>query len=164
MGFTVDYSYTILPLYYFNNQHLINMSPTALDTAENFISQFESGLRTFGVDLKTWVGSLDLVTVGVTILLVSVGVLLFDLVTYFYAAYVGSAKDYQPFGRSLALGAAKVWDMRNELVNNYFDDVRGSRSLDGVTYVLDALAKAALEWEDPTNSGTYILPGVSKVL
>jgi len=141
------------------------MSPTALATAENFISQFETGLRAFGLDLKTWVGSLDLVTVGVTILLASVGVLLFDLVTYFYAAYVGSAKDYQPFGRSLVLGAAKAWDTRNELdFNNYLNDVRGSRSLDGVTHILDALAKAALEWEEPTSSKTYILPGVSKVL
>ncbi|CAL4143768.1 unnamed protein product, partial [Meganyctiphanes norvegica] len=127
------------------------MSPTALATAENFITQFETGLRAFGVDLKTWVGSLDLVTVGVTLLVVAVGVLLFDMVTYFYAKYAGTDRGYQSYGRSLALGAAKAWDSRDELgLNNYLDGARGGRSLDGVTSVLESLAKAALEWDEPS--------------
>ncbi|KAG7156268.1 uncharacterized protein LOC121853869 [Homarus americanus] len=91
-------------------------------------------------DLKHWVSQLDFKTVGLLAVVV-VGVIFFlDLFT----------KSYAPYGRSLLVSAAQTWDNRDQLGLN--DAVRGSRSLEPLSNVLDALAEAVLKWEEPEAS------------
>ncbi|XP_045615614.1 uncharacterized protein [Procambarus clarkii] len=103
-----------------------------------FMYQLQEGLR--NVDLKHWVSQLDFKTAGVLALIVVGIVLLLNLVT----------KSYLPYGRSLLSSAAHAWDSRDQL--GLGPALRGSRSLEPFTNVLDALAEAVKKWEEPEDS------------
>nr|XP_045615362.1 uncharacterized protein LOC123768709 [Procambarus clarkii]XP_045615363.1 uncharacterized protein LOC123768709 [Procambarus clarkii] len=102
-----------------------------------FMYQLQESLNNF--DLKNWVSQLDFKTAGVLAVVV-VGVLfLFNLF----------AKPSFPFRRSL-LTAANAWENRDQL--GFGPALRGSRSLEPLTNVLDALAEAVKKWEVPEDS------------
>ncbi|CAL4142710.1 unnamed protein product, partial [Meganyctiphanes norvegica] len=134
--------------------HLIhtNMSSNSLSAITPFVSQMDSALRTFaGFDLKQWISTLDIATVGIVMLVAALGFLLFDLLGYKFASFKGNSADYHPYGRSLLTGAAEAWQNRDNLgLNPYFSGVRGrSSDVNNVSNILDAISNAVLEWESP---------------
>ncbi|XP_042204217.1 uncharacterized protein LOC121853898 [Homarus americanus] len=100
--------------------------------------QLQESLRS--VDLAHWVSQLDFKTVGLLAVVVVGVVFLLDLFT----------KSYTPYGRSLLSSAAHAWDDKDQL--GLKDAVRGSRSLEPLSNVLDALAEAVMKWEEPEDS------------
>ncbi|XP_071530502.1 uncharacterized protein [Panulirus ornatus] len=102
--------------------------------------QLQESLR--NVDLRYLVSTLDIQTIGVLSLVVVAVIFLLDLLT----------KSYAPFGRSLLSSAVHAWGISDQLGLN--DAVRGSRSLEPLTGVLDALAEAVMKWEESEASHT----------
>ncbi|XP_069975996.1 uncharacterized protein [Penaeus vannamei] len=107
-----------------------------------FVYQLQQGLRNVDLrslvnsfDLKGLVNKLDIQTVGLVAVVAVAAVFLLDLFT----------KSYAPFGRSLVSSAAHAWDKADQW--GLSGSVRGSRSLEPVTKVLDALAEAVKKWE-----------------
>ncbi|XP_066977552.1 uncharacterized protein [Macrobrachium rosenbergii] len=114
------------------------------------MNKVDEQLRTAGYDLKSFIKSIDLHTVGFLTLLVVAAIFLFDLLNYGYSAYLGNTSSYSSYGRSLVTNAAKVWDQREQLgFNNVI--TRGSRGLDSMTQILDTLADAVLKYEGEDN-------------
>ncbi|XP_047491733.1 uncharacterized protein LOC125040967 isoform X2 [Penaeus chinensis] len=106
------------------------------------VYQLQEGLRNVDLrsfvnsfDLKGLVNKLDFQTVGLVALVAVAAVFLLDLFT----------KSYAPFGRSLVSSAAHAWDYADQW--GLSESVRGSRSLEPVTKVLDALAEGVKQWE-----------------
>ncbi|XP_063840015.1 uncharacterized protein LOC135088883 [Scylla paramamosain] len=87
-------------------------------------------------DVRSWISGLDLKTGGLIILVVVAVLFLLDFFT----------KSYAPYGRSWVATAANAWLERDPL--QPIDSFRGSRSLEPLTEVLDALATAAVKWGD----------------
>ncbi|XP_050692918.1 uncharacterized protein LOC126983830 [Eriocheir sinensis] len=87
-------------------------------------------------DLRSWISGLDLKTGGLIVLVVVAAILLLDLFT----------KSYAPYGRSVVASAAQAWLDRDPAYP--VDSLRGSRSLEPMTEILDALALAATKWGD----------------
>ncbi|XP_027229891.2 uncharacterized protein [Penaeus vannamei] len=107
-----------------------------------FVYQLQQGLRNVDLrslvnsfDLKGLVNKLDIQTVGLVAVVAVAAVFLLDLFT----------KSYAPFGRSLVSSAAHAWDRADQW--GLSGGVRGSRSLEPMTKVLDALAEAVKKWE-----------------
>ncbi|XP_045615616.1 uncharacterized protein [Procambarus clarkii] len=103
-----------------------------------FMYQLQESLNNF--DLKNWVSQLDFKTAGVLAVVVVGALLLLNLF----------GKPFSPFGRSLLTSAANAWENRDQL--GFGPALRGSRSLEPVTQVLDALAEAVRKWEEPEDS------------
>ncbi|XP_047491607.1 uncharacterized protein LOC125040879 [Penaeus chinensis] len=98
-------------------------------------------LRNFiNTDLSNWLGKVDFKTVGFVALAVLVVLLVLDLFT----------KSPTPYGRSLLSSAANAWDSVGQ--TGLSQSLRGSRSLEPVVSVLDALAEASKKWESPEDS------------
>ncbi|MPC29487.1 uncharacterized protein LOC123508764 [Portunus trituberculatus] len=87
-------------------------------------------------DVRSWISGLDLKTGGLVILVVVAVLFLLDFFT----------KSYAPYGRSWVATAANAWLEKDPL--QPIDSYRGSRSLEPLTEVLDALAAAAIKWGD----------------
>lgn len=112
--------------------------------------QVDEQLRSAGFDLRTFVKSIDLHSIGFLTLLVVGCIFLFDLLSYGYYAYLGNASTYSSYGRSLVTNAAKAWDRREELGLNAL--TRGSRGLGSMTQILDSLSAAILKYEGEDNT------------
>nr|XP_027229886.1 uncharacterized protein LOC113821575 [Penaeus vannamei] len=98
-------------------------------------------LRSFiNTDLGNWLGKMDFKTVGLVALAALVVLLVLDLFT----------KGPTPYGRSLVSSAANAWDSIGQ--TGFSQSLRGSRSLEPVVTVLDALTEAAKKWEAPEDS------------
>ncbi|CAL4135883.1 unnamed protein product [Meganyctiphanes norvegica] len=121
-----------------------------LDNASAIMTQVDSSLRFLGFDLQDFIKNLDIQTVGLFTLVVVAGVFLFDFLGYGYSTYQGTTSAYSSYSRSLTTGAAKFWQNREILgFDPYLNEIRGGRSLDSVTGVLDAISSAWLKYEDP---------------
>ncbi|KAG7156267.1 uncharacterized protein LOC121853888 [Homarus americanus] len=110
----------------------------AINALAPVMYQLQESLRS--VDLKHWVSQLDFKTVGLLAVVVVGVVFLLDLFT----------KSYAPYGRSLLSTAAHAWDNKDQL--GFTGAIRGSRSLEPLSNVLDALAEAVVKWEEPEGS------------
>nr|XP_027229893.1 uncharacterized protein LOC113821583 [Penaeus vannamei] len=105
--------------------------------------QLQESIRNFDLrnfinnDLSNWLGKMDFKTVGFVALAALVVLLVLDLFT----------KGPTPFGRSLVSSAANAWDSVGK--TGLSQSLRGSRSLEPVVTILDALAEAAKKWEAP---------------
>ncbi|XP_042869180.1 uncharacterized protein LOC122251360 [Penaeus japonicus] len=108
--------------------------------------QLQESIRNFDIrsfvnnDLGNWLGKLDFKTVGLVALAALVVLFVLDLFT----------KSPTPFGRSLVSSAAHAWDSAGQM--GLSQSLRGSRSLEPVATVLDALAEAVKKWEAPEDS------------
>nr|XP_027229885.1 uncharacterized protein LOC113821574 [Penaeus vannamei] len=102
--------------------------------------QLQESIRNFDLrnfinnDLSNWLGKMDFKTVGLVALAALVVLLVLDLFT----------KGPTPFGRSLVSSAANAWDSVGK--TGLSQSLRGSRSLEPVVTILDALAEAAKKW------------------
>ena len=101
------------------------MPSAALQQADAIMTNVDSALRTVGYDLPSIIKNIDFKTVGLVTGAIILGLLIFDVLTQWLSS---SFKDddfssYSSYGRSLAVGAAKVWDQRNEI--GLLDGVRG---------------------------------------
>ncbi|KAG7156265.1 uncharacterized protein LOC121853885 [Homarus americanus] len=115
--------------------HLIYQVTMAVNALAPVMYQLQESLRS--VDLAHWVSQLDFKTVGLLAVVVVGVVFLVNLFT----------KSYSPYGRSLLSSAAHAWDNRDQL--GLTDVLSGSRSLEPLSNVLDALADAVMKWEEP---------------
>ncbi|XP_037792972.1 uncharacterized protein LOC119588361 [Penaeus monodon] len=98
-------------------------------------------LRNFiNTDLSNWLDKVDFKTVGLVALAALVVLLVLDFFT----------KSPTPFGRSLVSSVANIWDSADQ--TGLSQSLRGSRSLEPVATVLDALAKEVKKWETPEDS------------
>ncbi|KAK4311388.1 hypothetical protein Pmani_017112 [Petrolisthes manimaculis] len=122
-------SYALAPLVYQLQQGLNNFD----------LRQFASR-----VDLSRLVNQFDIKTVGfVAVAIISVLLIL----QLFGKSYVGPA-------RNLVASAAHAWQDSRDLP--YDHPARASRNLESVNHVLDALADAAIKWEESnTNEVTH---------
>ncbi|XP_064113555.1 uncharacterized protein LOC135220206 [Macrobrachium nipponense] len=59
-----------------------------------------------------------------------------------------STRSFAPYGRSLALTAADLWENRDQ--HGFPSTGRGSRSMEPLIDVLDSLAVAVKKWEIPS--------------
>ncbi|CAL4107013.1 unnamed protein product, partial [Meganyctiphanes norvegica] len=101
------------------------MSFNGLAAITPFVSQMDSALRTFGFDLKQWISTLDIATVGMVMFVAAAGFILYDLIAYKLAGYTGNSANYHSYGRSLLTGAAEAWQNRDNLgLDPYFSGVR----------------------------------------
>ncbi|XP_042204227.1 uncharacterized protein LOC121853900 [Homarus americanus] len=107
----------------------------AVNALAPIMYQLQESLRS--VDLAHWVSQLDFKTVGFLAVVVVGVVFLVNLFT----------KSYAPYGRSLLSSAAHAWDSRDHL--GLTGVLSGSRSLEPLSNVLDALADAVMKWEEP---------------
>ncbi|XP_042869174.1 uncharacterized protein LOC122251350 [Penaeus japonicus] len=137
---------TSLPPHSRPHTHLFSLelpeSTMAAHAVAPIVYQLQQGLRNVDLrslvnsfDLKGLVNKLDIQTVGLVALVVVAAVFLFELFS----------KSYAPYGRSLLSSAAHAWDDGDQW--NLKESARGSRSLEPVTKVLDALAEAVKKWE-----------------
>ncbi|XP_066976869.1 uncharacterized protein [Macrobrachium rosenbergii] len=111
------------------------VSPILYDLQEG-LKNFDLTNWTRNFDVANFFKGLDLKTFGWLALAVVAVILVVDFFT----------KSYGPFGRSLAVTAADVWQRNRQHI--HFDKYgRDSRSLEPVTEVLDALADAVKKWE-----------------
>ncbi|XP_018019513.1 uncharacterized protein LOC108675968 [Hyalella azteca] len=123
----------------------------ALHQADNIMTNVDSALRTVGYDLPSLIKSIDFKTIGLVTGAIILGLLLFDVISQ----WLGKSLDndyssYSSYGRSLAVGAAKVWDKKDEI--GLLEGVRGGRSLESVTKVLDSISDAVLKWEEDSGA------------
>ncbi|XP_064113544.1 uncharacterized protein LOC135220192 isoform X1 [Macrobrachium nipponense] len=93
---------------------------------------------TEGFDLQHFIHNIDLKTVSWIALVVVGIVFLYDLFT--------KSSGYN--AKSLAVAAADTWQENKNQIT-YGITARGSRSLEPLTEVLDALAEAVKKWEEP---------------
>lgn len=123
------------------------MPASALHHADSLMTNVDSALRTVGYDLPSLIKSVDLKTVGLVTGAVILGLLLFDVITqWFGGSYANDVSSYSTYGRSLAVSAAKVWDQKDEL--GLLEGVRGGRSIEPMTKILDSLSEAILKWDE----------------
>ncbi|XP_047490927.1 uncharacterized protein LOC125040418 [Penaeus chinensis] len=123
--------------------HTSQMASNALTP---FMYQLQESLRNVDLrnfisnDLSNWFGKVDFKTVGFVALAALVVLLVLDLFT----------KSPTPFGRSLVSSVANAWDSADQ--TGLSQSLRGSRSLEPLATVLDALTKEVKKWEAPADS------------
>ncbi|XP_066976871.1 uncharacterized protein [Macrobrachium rosenbergii] len=118
------------------------ISPFGLQL-EDSVGDFDLRSWMENFDLQKFVKDLDLKTFAFLSLIVIAIIFLADLVP----------KTFSPFGRSLAVSAADVWQRNRDLVALDASG-RAGRTLEPVIEVLDSLAEAARKWEEPQEKVT----------
>lgn len=92
------------------------MPASALHHADNIMTNVDSALRTVGYDLPSLFKTIDIKTVGLVAGAIIIGLLLLDVIAqWFGGKYTDDVSSYSTYGRSLAVGAAKIWDQKDEL-------------------------------------------------
>ncbi|XP_066976863.1 uncharacterized protein [Macrobrachium rosenbergii] len=91
-----------------------------------------------GYNLQHLIKNLDFKVIGWLALATVAAIFLIDLFN----------RSYPNYARSLAFTAADFWE-NNKVHLGFANDGRGSRSLEPLTEVLDALASSVKKWEKP---------------
>ncbi|XP_068226360.1 uncharacterized protein [Palaemon carinicauda] len=91
-----------------------------------------------GYNLQHIIKNLDFKVIGWLALLTVAAIFLIDLFN----------RSYPSYARSMAFTAANFWE-NNKVQLGFGHDGRGSRSLEPLAEVLDALASSVKKWEEP---------------